>query len=103
MAARIKTVQKRCTCRRRLGRLQAEFELRIRNGETPIKALENMGITLCCCRLNMLYPPTFPVSAADSGVFYDEPGLSENSRGKLTVHDSPPLYLEGIPNFPTFR
>jgi DNA-directed RNA polymerase subunit N (RpoN/RPB10) len=103
MAVRVKIIQERCSCRRRLGREQAGLELRIKNGETPVKAIENLGFHLGCCRLAMLYPTTYPVCDSNSGVFYDEIGINEGpTRGRLTVTDGCTLYLENVPDFPTF-
>ena len=106
MAARIRCIIPVCTCHRRLGRLQGEFEIRIKNGELPSDICRDLGCTLICCRSNMIYPPTFPLGDSNAGCFIDEVGVVEKTshvRGKALVKDGPDLFLEDIPDFPVFN
>lgn len=123
MTARIRCIRRRCTCGRPLGRLQAPFELALRDctdpGEdekeilnnlgapnTVLGVLENLHCTKLCCLLNMQYPPTYPVVDANAGCLTDDTGLlsqmTDVRRERYVVEDGPSLYLEDVPNFPTF-
>lgn len=102
MAARIRNVIPRCSCRKKLGVHQAEFELLLAEGKTTNEALEEIGCTMMCCRANFLCPPTYPVVGANRDVFVDKIGISSYSvgRGEIT-RDGPIFYLENSPGFPT--
>jgi DNA-directed RNA polymerase subunit N (RpoN/RPB10) len=103
MAARIRCIIPRCTCHRKLGVHQAEFEQLLASGMTHNEALIKIDRTWICCRANILYPPTYPVVDANTGVFVDELGISSyagTGRGKSVIRDGPSFYFENSPGFP---
>lgn len=103
MPARVRCNIPKCTCRRSLGSHQAIYEQRILNGETPIDILEDLGLSLLCCRINMLYPPTFPVMDHNSGKISDEVGILKQGTGFMkesSYIDGPLVYLADIPDLP---
>lgn len=106
MAARIRCIRARCTCRKPLGKLQSLLEMMIADGTAAHIAIEKLDITLMCCRGNVLYPPTYPISFVDTGRFIDETGTIKKDLEFLQrnfIQDGPPVYLEDIPDFPSFE
>ncbi len=106
MATRIRCIRKRCTCKRFLGKHQAEYEMRIGNGEDPVKIIEDLGMTYSCCILNMQYPPTYPLVDANVGRIIDEVGILENEEEpnkKFIYQDGPVIFLKNVPAFPKFN
>lgn len=102
MAARIRCIIPRCSCRKKLGVHQAQFELLLAEGKTTNEALEEIGCTLMCCRANILCPPTYPLLAFNRDIFIDKVKISSFSKSKGSVtKDGPVLYLENSPGFPT--
>jgi DNA-directed RNA polymerase subunit N (RpoN/RPB10) len=54
----------RCyTCNKVLGRFQTKYENLLHIGKTPGQAMDILGITNTCCRMNVLSPSVIPVGA----------------------------------------
>ncbi len=103
MAARIRCIRAYCTCRQQLGKKQTEFEIRTLQGEEPVEILDKMGFIKMCCRVNMLYPPTFPILDTNEARLMDETGfLEKESLRRFSYIDGPELFLDNVPPFPEF-
>ncbi len=103
MAARVRSCIPRCSCHRKIGSLQSQFELLLASGKTADEALKEIDRTLLCCRVNILCPPTYPVVDANTGVIVDTVGISSyktSTREKIVSRDGPSFYLDNSPGFP---
>lgn len=123
MAARIRCIRRKCTCGRPLGRLQAQFEIMLRDckdpGDDDTQILNNLGAPdtvlgvlhalkckKMCCLLNMEYPPSYPLVDANVGAVTDDTGLINQMldvrRERYVVESGPSVYMEDVPSFPSF-
>jgi DNA-directed RNA polymerase subunit N (RpoN/RPB10) len=101
---RIRCVIAYCTCRKQLGKLQSIYELRILGGEDPVDVLDDLKLKKLCCRLNMLFPTTFPILDSNESRIINEDITEQDSSQNIELYNpGPRLYLDNVPDFPIFN
>jgi DNA-directed RNA polymerase subunit N (RpoN/RPB10) len=94
MAARIRCIQRYCTCLKPLGRFQAEIEMLLAEGQDISSILDHLGFTTSCCRLNIMAPPSYPVMEFDSGRMEDTVRILKSDAVRREIlSDKTELYL----------
>ena len=99
MTARIRCINVKCTCGRKLGKFQGEIELRLIS-EKISDILDSKGFTKMCCRISLLHPTTYPfIDSSKCRIVVGCANIPKLSRISSPI-DSPEIQLFGIPNLP---
>lgn len=84
-----------CSCRNPIGSRQKEFFYLLDSGLKGVQALEKMGVTRMCCRIQFLFPPVHDMIDRSSGRFIDDTnetgqGIIKKSTYVLSPKNPPP-------------
>lgn len=90
----IRLLPKHCSCLRRLGTYQREYENLIKGGLKPAQAASKMGWNKMCCRNQVMNASMYFIKDANKDAFRDETGLvsrTEHHLNQIVTRDNPPV------------